>query len=388
MKFYWKRVLVIAACCMMVLGLSACGESVDLNNYVQVTFRGYDGYGVAHVVFDEERFVSENPKASFKDSSVAECFRNGQIGFGVSKEEGLFNEEVIVLTWNCDEEALKKATGYAIECEDRNLTVKGLEEIPAMDAFEGIVVRYEGIAPRGKAVLDAGGVSECAKNLRYVLEGSSGLSNGDTVTVKIENNIPLDDIEYYMDLCGAVPQALEKEYVVEGLDTYITELAQIPEEKIQEMDERARQIMQDHVDEKWSENEELAGMELLGNYLLVQKKDGLNDKNRLFLIYKNTVINDDYPEGMDFYYYTMFKNIVVGADGNCVVELAAASVPQGAYSYTMGVTTGESFSDGGFWYYGFRDLETLFQVKIAPELFEYNYTSTVQGQWEQNGPSI
>lgn len=397
MKYLLRKGVMMAAGCALVFGLSACGisensenidsgKNVNLNDYVQVVFEGYDGYGVAEVVFDEEKFEQDNPKLKDKNESVVDYIEFGSINWNIDVTEGLSNGEKVTLTWECNEKSIKETTGYILAHENMVVTVDGLDEVETFDAFEGLEVRFEGVNRRGTAAVVTSNVNEKSKRLPFVLDKNRNLSNGDVVTVKID--LLLDDVESCIEICGAVPVALEKQYTVEGLGTYVAEMSQIPEETMMQMDAQAREIMQQHVDEMWGENEEFKGMEHLGNYLLVQKEDGLNDKNKLFLVYKNTVANDDYPEGLDFYYYALYKNIIVESGGTCTIELAAASVPEGDFSYYIGSTVGESFSVGNFWYYGFADLETLFSQKIAPELDEYDYVSTVQEQWASEGPVI
>lgn len=384
-----KKTIFILISCVLMLGLSACGKTMDLNDYVHVEITGYDGYGEANVVFDRDAFKEDFADMELKGensaaynlfySSAAACVLDEFIRVDVDVAEGLSNGDSVTLKWNCDEENIKELTGYKVSCQEEVITVEGLVEVSTFDPFAGLRVEFSGISPQGNAVIVTDDISTEAEELLFLLDKSSGLANGDVVTVRI-NGADSISIEHYVEYCGAIPESFEKQFVVEGLGEYVTELSGIPNDMMQKMDAQAQDKLKAYVAERWADSESLDGVQLIGNYFLTPK-EGFGGTNKVYFVYKVTVTNDSRPDGFDYYYYTRYDNLILLPDGTCSVDLSAAIVPEGYANYIYGEpfnTVGEVFFKDNYNYKGYEDLDTLFNKLIASQIGEYNYESTVE----------
>ena len=390
MKNVLKKGLIISTGCVLMFGLSACGKTIDLNDYVEVEITGYEGYGEARVVFDKAAFKEDyaDMELTGEDSatynmfysSAAACVADEFIDVEVDIEDGLSNGDSVTLKWDCDEANIKELTGYKVSFQETKTTVEGLVTVPVFDAFEGLEVQFAGFAPQGSATIVTDGISTEAGKLSFVLDKNNGLSNGDTVTVKINSSATADNVDYYVDKCGAVPQAFEKQFVVQGLGEYVKELSQISDDMMDKMDIQAQDKFKAHVAEKWADSESLKDVQLIGNYFLTPKA-GFTGKNKLYFIYKVNAVNDANPGGFDYYYYTMYENIILLPDGTCSVDLSAAVVPEGKGVFLFSEPysiSGEAFFSGKYYYQGYEDLDSLFNKKVTTEIDEYSYVSTVE----------
>lgn len=390
MKKGLRKVLLVSTGCLLMLGLSACGKTIDLNDYVTVEITGYEGYGEARAVFDKKAFKEDyaDMELTGEDaatynlfySSAAACVADEFIKVDVDVDEGLSNGDQVTLKWTCNEENIKELTGYKVSFKEDSTTVEGLAEVPVFDAFVGLEVQFAGFAPQGSAMLVTDGISAEAGRLSFVLDKSSGLSNGDMVTVKINNSATADNVEYYVDKCGAIPQSFEKQFVVQGLGEYVTELSQISKDMMEKMDIQAQDKFKAHVAEHWANAESLKGIQLVGNYFLTPKT-GFTGTNKIYFIYKVTAVNDSNPDGFDYYYYTRYEDVILLPDGTCSVDLSAAIVPEGKGVFLFGEPysiSGEAFFSGKYYYQGYEDLDSLFNKKVTTEIGEYSYESTVE----------
>lgn len=391
-----KRItkLVMVFCGVIFLfGMCACGKTIDLNDYVEIEISGYEGYGTAEAVFDVDRFEEDYSKMKYKKrnkaydffyDSAAECIRSEFIHVSVDESEGLSEGDTVTLVWKCDESSIEELTGYSVKYKEVSTKVEELPDVPTFDAFKGVQVQFEGVSPNVTASVVRDDLTGPSENIYFSMDKQYNLSLGEVVTLRVANASE-DDIEYYVDTCGAVPEVFEKEYIVEGVSAYDFKIEDIPQESMDKMDKQARDKFQAHVAQKWADTEEFKNMELLGNYLLTIKKDNNSisfnkDYNALYFVYKITAANESVTEGFEYYYYTLFKNVIVLPDGTCSVSLSDALVPEGRLYYYFGDKRIEGLvlERDRFWYVGYEDLDTMFNKLVISKIDEYDYESTVR----------
>lgn len=392
-RFVLKRFVLVLMCLVLPV-MCACNKSMDLNEYLEVEFEGYDGHGKAKVVFDKEQFEEDYSKMKFRGpdadayshfyDSVTDCILSEFIDFEINEDGALSNGDKVKVKWDCDDDKIKSLTGYTAEYETVEVEVEDLDQIPVFDAFEGLEVQFSGMSGMGDAVVRTENVVDTSENLKFELDKNSYLLNGDVVTVSIVVDSEENSEEWFLKECGAVPETLQKQYTVEGLSDFAKKLSQISESAMKEMDDYARQYMQEHVDLYWTDEEKLDQMELLGNYFLTPKEESGIVYNALFFVYKIRVINTEYPEGLDYYYYTYYANLLVDDKGDVSNYLDLVTVPYGGYDSIYGAY-GEAFSSDRFWYLGYQDFETFYEAYIEYNLEDYNCESTVE---EVNFPDV
>lgn len=100
---------------------------------------------------------------------------------------------------------------------DQEFKVQGLEKADTVDPFSILQVEYEGISPNGSAYLQSNAKDEFESMIQFETDKSNGLSNGDILTVSVND----DNADYLLSNYGKILPPLQKEYTVEGLDEYV-----------------------------------------------------------------------------------------------------------------------------------------------------------------------
>ncbi len=370
-----------------VFGLTACGnKKVDVNEYLDISYHGYDSIATASYTIDYEEMVEENLKAFDldKDSSERAFERavekleeiiNGEL----DKTDGLSNGDKVKFKWDIDTDKLEEEFPVKLLFADKEFEVKKLEEGEVFDPFDDFVITFEGISPDG--VIKVERKSDIRLDqLQLEADNPVGLSNGQIVKLKVtkyyENN-PAEVLQYCGEN-GMVPERLEKEVKVEGLFSYVTKLSQISEDTLNEINSSTRAYLDKRVNDFWGENEKLTGLTPIGNYLLVQKgsEKRISGYNGLYSIYKVDVENGD--GALSYFYYSFYPNLTIDDKGKCPLDMNYMRMPDGGSMF--GSAFGEAFycDSGNYFYVGYKDLDQLFNDKVTSVSESYDYESTVK----------
>lgn len=382
-------VLASAALCLCAAALTACGSTkINLNDYLTVTYDGYETVGKASAVFDVETMISENPEAfglkgtpSELEIAAVEMLIEEEIDGSLSAYAGLSNGDTINWVWRIGSvESLQEKYPVRFAYEDASYTVDGLQEAEAFDPFEGITVSFGGIAPNGSVQIDDGGKALPA--LRFTAEPGSNLRNGDTVTVTVSASGDLDD---YCGQNGKVATATEKTYTVEVLSAYAMKLDEIPDDMMAKLEQQAEDSLRADA-AGWDEGNSIKELKKLGCYF-VAAKAGFSPRptNQIYLIYQVTasmtgITADDHNNvttGEDTYYtYVSFSDLLLLDDGTCSVDLSNNEKPGNQVESTYGFNG--FFGASPYKFYGYSDLDTMFNDCVTTKIGEYDYENTVK----------
>lgn len=197
---------VVGACAAVVLiiviiciGVNR-GSTINLNDYLVVETDGYDGYGTARISVDWNA-ITEKYGKKIAYTSQAQSEYGGIIKLmtpadvlqdcvSVRLEEtgGLANGEEIPYTWEVDAK-LSELLKCKVKYEDDIYRISGLTEVGTFDAFADLQVEFNGIAPNGTVNINYNGPG--LSTYHFSCDKTNGLSNGDTVTISIdESGIP------------------------------------------------------------------------------------------------------------------------------------------------------------------------------------------------------
>lgn len=364
-----KQTALATALLMGSMVLAGCGSSeIALDDYLELTYEGVDGYGEVTPTLDTEALAAEHADAIDEDSKpagitneefLASTMRS-HVSLSVSKEQDLSNGDEIVAMWDVsNQETIEDLLGVTFAYEDVEIEVDALAEAETFDAFADIDVVYEGFAPSGQASLDA--TDSPFSHGSFTLEPISELENGDVVTVTI-NETAIDDI---VRSEGRVPAETVKEYTVDGLSTYVTELGDISSDALDKMDQQGQDALTAYVAEKWTDPNRYDGATLLGHYLLTPKEpERFAQKNRVILAYEITT-----TDNFTFYSHIEFYNLLNLADGTTTFDESHYSMPGGFGSRFL--------TDDGLTYLGYESLDELFNEKVAQYVDKFNYETTV-----------
>lgn len=246
----------------------------------------------------------------------------------------------------------------------KEYTVEGLQEIEDYDPFEYINVSFSGTSPS---------VSISITNntdflfLEFSADKSEYLKVGDSVTVSVTGEYGQSPEE----ICLRNRKRLtttSKTYTVENVPKYADQLSEIPQEIIDKMDQDTQDRLNARAASTWAEEEKITDISLRGMYFLTLKEgalaydswNGVSLYNKLYLVYEVSV--DAGGDPFTYYYYSQYKNIVIMEDGTCSLDLSDVAVPDDR------VTT-----DGGYYYYGYADLDTLKYKTVTANIDNFTY---------------
>ena len=298
----------------VVLIIVTAKPTIKLDDYLSFEVNGYDGYGRATVVIDwdgiEEKY---GDKLSFT-SQVENTYGiitpmdilKSCISVQLDNTRELSNGDVIAYTWNVNEDLytyVKCKTKYS----DDSYTVAGLTEVGTFDAFADFEVTFSGISPNAR--LDYNYYGSQLSVYNFSCDNTYGLKNGDVVTFTITNS----DIEYYAINFGMIPDSLEKQYVVSGLDEYVGSYKELTGEFIANLKSETEDTIYAYVANSYNSTSSLTDLTYAG-YILNSSKD--NGSNELYIIYSGTVSNSEGRFTTSKVYFPVrFRNILSGEGG-------------------------------------------------------------------------
>ncbi len=384
MKIKIALTSLLAVCTVGVL--TGCGsKSVNLNDYLKVSYSGYDTIGTASYSIDIDRLIEENPEAfglkdgaSEIDVAKIEMDIYDSINGSLDKNSELSNGDKITFNWKIsNKESIEEKYPISISCENKEYTVENLDAAKEVDPFEGVNVTFEGIAPNGTAK-----VSSNNGSFYYSLDKSANLSNGDVVKVSIG-----DDTSSYISK-GMIVNETEKEYTVEGLSAYAMKIDDIPQDVQDKMKQQAEDSIKADCS-SWNEGNSLVSSEFIGYYFLAPKEGfSTYNHNLVYCVYKNTAKLTGYEVGSkpekdeeakefeDTYYtYCLFSDIVILPDGTGSVNLSNSKLSTNSAKSKYGYKSwGDIYA---FTFHGYSDLDTMFNECVTSMISEYSYENTV-----------
>ena len=320
--------------------------TIDVSKYMTLSADGYNTVGKLNISFDTEKLEKDYGKqittrfkkqmknlkddtyglssltASLYDGYETDLFAETCATGSADKTKNLSNGDVVTYTWDDNSDEAEEAFGVKVKYSDITYTVSGLASVNTFDAFDGVDVEFSGISPDGRATVNSLPTAAEAQGLYYTLDENSGLSNGDTVTLTVHSN--RDDFSDCIDKYGAMPQATEKTFTVEGLNEYVTSADTLSDSVLVSLQNQAEDVFKSYAAQRFSNGQTFKGMTYLGNYILTPKnKDSWGDKDRIVLAYQVTVhhdytseLNTTYDADDSFFWYITFNNVSKDADGN------------------------------------------------------------------------
>lgn len=389
MKRNFKTILIGLTAVCLCAGLTGCGkETVDVSADTDILVSGYDGHGIATVSKGDWLMNTEKTYGqgmSLMELAALEAVLYDAVEYSVSPSENLSNGDEVVLTIDVDNSALEDYD-FKLAGGEKKITVSGLDKVEAFDPFENVAVNFSGMSPNGSASVNTSD-SNIGISLNYTLDKSSGLKNGDEVTVSISSSSGTDVEEYCMSN-GKNPTVTEKTFTVEGLATYAQTLADIPDDMKSKMLAQAEDTIKSKcIWDEYGTTGVLKSLEYLGDYYLTGK-DGfdVSPYNKIYCVYKGTVEFNALKRHGDgktketgtesFYTCYFYDNIVIMPDNTCSVDLSNGQLAPYSYETDYGYDTG--WFPAFYSLHGKEDLDSIFNDRITSQIDKYNYESTVK----------
>jgi len=218
----------------------------------------------------------------------------------------------VVLYTGCgkEDDAIESGTLSVIREEDTE-EKKDSDGLTEFDAFEGIYPSFSGVSPDGSASVV---YKNKANPMRYFysIEPHSGLKNGDVVKITIDG----DDPERTANEYGYTLIETEKEFVVEGLDYYVSAIDEITDEMQGKMKDWVMASIKADMTKQVSQAT-LNDCEIIGYYLLSKATDGYELNNYCYVVFKITI--ETSSQEVPYYYCARYDNIIIKKDGSCKV---------------------------------------------------------------------
>ncbi len=388
-KISWKVWAGIAAAVVAIIVIAVVatniGSTVNLNKFLTIETSGYDGYGRVKASIDWDAVAQQyNSKMSYtsqarkeyggllKLTTPTEVLRD-YVNVNIDATDHLTNGDEISYTIEIDDE-LYEYLKCKVKAKDGSYTIEDLTPVEKFDAFGDLSVTFEGVSPEGYLDMEYYGSELDVYD--FYCENRSGLSNGDTVKITIDEST----IASCAERLGKVPSVSEAEFQVSGLSYYVTELGQIPSNAIDAMKSQAEDVYNAHVARSWGDGEKLLNFEYLGEYLLTPKNGGSN--NNLYIIYKARVHNTDtdskgkveFDKMTDVYWYIRYRNLMIDGEGDLVFDVNSYDT----VGNTFYVHSKENSWWGRSWYYyGYETLDELYKNVVTSNMDSYNHEENI-----------
>lgn len=388
-------VLVAAAVGGIMFYLNSRPIEVDLKEYVEVKFDGYDTLGTATLEFDESQFkkdFGEKLKYHGEDKDMKDTSAKKLIAqyldeaVSLDKTEKLTNGDKVTVKFKYDAEALLEDLNLKTTTDGITFEVKGLEEVPTFDPFEGLEITYYGIAPDAYGSLDDSNVTNEYFNdydyyFNYDYEQLEDLSNGDVITITIKWDETVSDeefIEEFVTNYGAMPTQLSKDFTVEGLNQYVTKADQITEDVLGQiqsyLEDQELVYTSDNIGDEKTEDGTvtISNVEYYGMYVGEPKADSYYDSVDVYVTYKITLKYKS--EEYSYYHVVEVDDVVLDGDGNLVLE----NISYSTYNYEY---LRHDFKDGSY-IYGIYGYETTADIEDDLSYYSsyYNFKWVLAGE--------
>ena len=376
--------LLIAVIAVVVVAIVALvvvknqKKKVNIDDYISVEYNGYETAGTAYVDFDETGFSEAVIKAQGKKlknvkslddldwSDLTDLMGSSNwdlidsITFDVKPDSDLSNGDVVTVTASWNEDYEKKA-GVKILSKEQEFTVEGLEEVKEVDPFEDIEVTFSGTPPYVYPDWTNNSDDDYLRYLWFNFEDYDSLDVGDTVTLTV------DESEENALANGYKFTQTSKEYIVSGVDSYVTSAADISADNLDSMKNEAT----DALDAYFANNNSYignSGFSYEGSYYLVAKNsDTWGDTNVLYLVFSTTVTSAESAfEPTVVYFPVKYTNIMALSDG---------SQSFNTYGDIEGYTELE-YDDGWYNVEGYTDGAQMFNDLVVTQKVDYTYEVT------------
>ncbi|MEM0529237.1 zinc ribbon domain-containing protein [Zongyangia sp. HA2173] len=301
-------IVIIVATIMILLSQPT---TIHLEDMVTIEFSGYNTVGQATAYLNSEEFDLRLAKALGKGkfdltSTNAYAICRNAIQLSVEPANGLSNGDKAVVRISYDNEAVKE---YDIKFSGKSasFTVEGLANLTEIDPFEGLNVSFSGFSPDGQVEFEYSGDNPYVGSIGFVCDKSSGLKNGDVITISFQKDSESAAVQDGYKLVQD-----SKKYTVDGLDEYVDSYSDLPQDFLEMAKQEAEDLIQSYVAQYYSKQSSLGPISYAG-YVFNTAKPGKDADcyNEFYIIYRGMVshVEQEFHETM-VYYPVRFENLL------------------------------------------------------------------------------
>lgn len=220
--------ILLAGGCLFVL---QSYTKVDLSEEAAVAFSGFDTKGSISVLFE--------PQEEYKEFYET-------VETTVTPDKNLSNGDEVTLQFAYDE-ALAKELHLRVEAEETKIAVSGLaqaQEVTLDELFSNLKITYEGIAPQLMVHMENISDDAFFKRVSFLVENPQEFYDaGDTLTVRAAFDEE-EAIRLNYDIAAGA-NGYEKEFTIEGVDSYLRSTEDLGEEEIRELSDAGKSLLHD-----------------------------------------------------------------------------------------------------------------------------------------------
>lgn len=320
---------------------------IDLQDYTEVEFSGYDGYGTASVNLDYDKLMEDfADEADIKESNLNEQLSDlsslsdlagliqgssnsdytkmlqvfSEMSCELDSSSELKNGDTVTVSYTFDNE-LANELGIELIGDELEQEVSGLDAIKEINPFDDVTLSFSGTSPQATASLTYSSSDDMLSEYDFEVEPSSDLAIGDTVKVTVSY-----DEEALLQEYGCKLTETEKEYTCEDVDAYISSGNDIDDDVLSSMKKQTEDVVEAYFADK--DNITQSGLKYVGYYFLSKKNaDNWGDSNQIYIVYSAKVKSTDKSfKSATVYFPVKYVNAIQYADGTQYVELNSTSI--------------------------------------------------------------
>ncbi len=238
-------VVVFTAIIIICVAVNA-KKTINLNDYVVITEKGYDGYGEIDIEIDwsaiEEDYgddIKFTPKAKKDTTGILQLVTPvSLLDWYITAEpesDNLSNGDVVKYSFKVNDE-WEEYVKCKIKYTDATYTVENLKPLETFDIFEDAEVSFEGLNGEAKINFNIGyRYSRHFGSNDFIIDKTENLKNGDVVTITVDE----EAIKLHADFYHEVPAESSKQFKVSGLKTPINNVEDLTPAEFNELENDA-----------------------------------------------------------------------------------------------------------------------------------------------------
>lgn len=188
--------------------------SVDMSKYIKLEYKGLNKHATAKTTFDEDKMkedLGEDIAKKLKDRLI----------LNINNNENLKNDDEVEVKISIGNYYLEDM-GVNLVSDVVKIKVEGLKDGKEVDAFKDIKVNFSGMSPNINVTISNNSEDECLKTVQYKASKTSGIANGETITITA---VKWDE-ELFTEKAVTLKET-KMEYKVEGQAAYIFNKSEI-----------------------------------------------------------------------------------------------------------------------------------------------------------------
>ncbi len=296
---FFVVVVAVIATIIVVSGINKekaiKAKTVDLSEYIKVSYSGYDGYGTATYSVDHEGLEKAFIKAQEKNSKAKETEKlyiasalTYMVSVELSKDDELANGDKIEVSIEISDDIYLETADIIAEKVEYSVEVKDLKEVTKINLFDYIEVTFDGIDGDVTATIKNTATDEFLSSVYFDYTSRWYLSVGDKVTVTIYDSEISNALEK-----GYAFTETSKDYVVSGVDYYTNDFDELSDDVVTQMNTKAEDIISEYFEDY--SNIDASNIKLVGSYFLVneEKSDWYYSQNYYYPVYSVDVTSSN-----------------------------------------------------------------------------------------------